>query len=145
MIHSHPNSNVGTLAYISPIFLYNKEYDGKVIKALGKLYFFLGLIYIGNSDLFESIVVDDHYITKKLKSNELLVIYDASLLFYMMFTLASGFCRLQMYDHVVWLFMLTSKVIVVCFNIVILKGNLTVGSSFPFLTKLVAAFLKVQY
>ena len=64
MIHSHPNSNVGTLAYISPEVLSNKEYDGKVIKASGKLYFFLALIYIGNSYLFESMVVDDHYLKK---------------------------------------------------------------------------------
>ena len=64
MIHSHPNSNVGTLAYIALEVLSNKEYDGKVINASRKLYFFLALIYIGNSDLFESIVVDDHYIKK---------------------------------------------------------------------------------
>ena len=64
MLHSHPNSNVGTLAYIAPEVLSNKEYDGKVIKASGKFYFFLALIYIGNSNLFESIALDDHYIKK---------------------------------------------------------------------------------
>ena len=66
VLHSHPSLNVGTLAYITPEVLSNKEYDGKVIKASGKLYFFLALIYIGNFDLFESIVVDDHYIKIKL-------------------------------------------------------------------------------
>ena len=64
MLHSHPNSNVGTLAYIAREVLSNKEYDGKVIKDSGKLYFFLALIYIGNSNLFESILVHDHYIKK---------------------------------------------------------------------------------
>ena len=55
-----PNQMLGHLHTL----LSNKEYDGKVIKALGKLYFFLALIYIGNSDLFESVAVDDNYIKK---------------------------------------------------------------------------------
>ena len=64
MLDSHPNSNVGTLAYIAPEVLSNKKYDGKVIKVSGKLYLLLALIYIGNSDLFESIEVGHHYIKK---------------------------------------------------------------------------------